>query len=471
MPIDGTLEPDGVSPMNARTRQGERVAGVAALPGRIRTMLLKGFGGRGMLAIADQGFASGTTFLAGAIVARSTSTQQFGLYSLVLIALFWGYSMQGALVTTPYTFRRRQLEGAAQREYAGAVLGSQITVAATLAVALAAASFAVRFVTGSAANALAPVLLAAGVAAAACMLRECCRQLSFAHELLGSACGLDAGVATIQLTGLGLLSHFKLLTASSAFLMIGASTVVPTAIWLWTHRQLFQRSKGAVLRHAIESWRFGRWIVAGVLVHSLAKDTFPWILGLVHGASAAATLAAGFGVAFLVNPILSATTNVLGPFYARRLAEDGPAALRALVRRSTAIALAAGGAYAAVLMIAGPHLTSLIYGAQYAASGRIAGWLALGIAASAVTLPIGVALYAMHRTEITFRAVCVAAAIAVVVSGPLVYWYAAWGVALALLVENIGESLAKTIWYVRIAAVWRGAPSAVAPAGTVEAMT
>jgi O-antigen/teichoic acid export membrane protein len=461
--------------MSTASLAGERVAGIAALPRRIRNVLLNGFGGRGIMAIADQGFASGTTFVSGAIVARSASTQQFGLYSLVLIALFWGYSMQGALVTTPYTFRRRQLDGVAQQEYAGAVLGSQITVAATLAFGLAAASFAVRFVEGSTASALAPVLLAAGVAAAACMLRECCRQLSFAHELLGAACALDASVAVIQLTGLIILSHLNLLNASTAFLMIGASVVVPTAVWLWAHRGMFKRSKGAVLRHAIESWRFGRWIVAGVLVHSLAKDTFPWILGIVHGASAAATLAAGFGIAFLVNPILSATTNVLGPFYARRLADDGPDALRALVRRSTVIALAAGGAYAVVLMLAGPWLTSLIYGAQYAASGRIAGWLALGIAASAITLPIGVALYAMHRTEVTFRAVCVAAAIAVVVSGPLVYWYAAWGVALALLIENIGESVAKTVWYLRLVSVWRGAPSRqvsdLAPTSTAGAAT
>lgn len=405
---------------------------------------------KGTIAIADQGFASGATFLSGAIVARAGSLEEFGLYSLVLFALAWGYNMQGALVTTPYTFRRRQLAVPAQREYAGTVIWSQLAFAACVTVALAIASGSLRLAGSPHTRALAPVLLTAGLAAGICMLRECCRQIAYAHEILTSVLILDAGVAAIQLGGLGVLAHEHALTAARAFLIIGAAATVPTAVWLWTHRALFDFRHRALGGHAAGSWHFGKWIVAGVLLHSLAKDMFPWIVSAIHGTRAAGILAAAFGIAFLVNPILVATTNVLGPLFARRLAEGGTAELRRIVRRCTQVAVVVSIVYAATLMVGGAWATQLVYGAQYAESGRVAGWLALGIAVSVLTLPIGVGLYAMHRTDITFYAVGVAAAIAVIMSGPLVYRYAAWGVAVVLLVENVGESIAKAVWYRRL---------------------
>jgi O-antigen/teichoic acid export membrane protein len=235
---------------------------------------------------------------------------------------------------------------------------------------------------------------------------------------------------------------------------------VPTAVWLWRHRGLFDFRHRTLGGHAAESWYFGKWIVAGVLLHSLAKDTFPWIVNAIHGTRAAGVLAAAFSIGFLVNPVLTATTNILGPIMARRLADGGAAELRAFVWRGTQVALVLGLVYGAALMFGGAWMTQLAYGPQYAESGRIAGWLALGVAASVATLPIGVGLYALHRTDITFHAVGVAAAIAVVVSGPLVYRYAAFGVAIALLIENISESVAKAVWYRR---VWRSAAPAMVP--------
>jgi O-antigen/teichoic acid export membrane protein len=415
--------------------------------------------GRRALALADQACSSGTTFLSGVIVARAGSLGEFGLYSLVLFALAWGYSMQGALVTTPYTFGRRELAARQQREYAGTVIWSQLAFAACVTVALAIASGSLRLGASPHTRALAPVLLTAGLAAGICMLRECCRQIAYAHELLKSVLIMDASVATLQLGGLGWLAHGHALTAAHAFLVLGAAATAPTAVWLRTHQGLFDFRHRTLSGHAASSWHFGKWIVAGVLLHSLAKDTFPWIVSAIHGTRAAGTLAAAFGIAFLVNPILVATTNVLGPLFARRLAEGGAAELRRVVWRCTQVAAVGSLVYAATLMLGGAWATTMVYGAQYAESGRAAVWLAVGIAASVVTLPIGVGLYAMHRTDITFHAVGVAAIVAVLAGGPLVYRYAALGVAVVLLLENVAESLAKAIWYHRL---W-GAPAAAQP--------
>jgi len=402
---------------------------------------------RGMLTLVGQAVFSGTTFLSGSIVARASTPEQFGLYSLVLAALAWGFTMQGATVTTPYTFRHRQMPPAEQRKYAGTVLWSQLTFAAFVALVFGIVAAVTHMSASAQTAAFAPVLGVAGAVSAVCLLRECCRQLSFGHEDTTSVVALDVAVSVLQLGGLLGIAHWSTMTAPRAFMVIGIATVGPTAVWLWTHRELFEFRRGTFKVHAHESWRFGKWIIAGVLIHSLAKDTFPWIVTILHGTRAAATLAAAFGIAFLVNPILAASTNLLGPAFARRYALGGMKALDGEVRRYTRWAIVLAAVYGVAMMTCGEWMISLIYGPQYAESGRVAGWLALGIGASVVTLPIGVGLYARHRSDITFRAVCVAAAIAVVVSGPLVSRYAAMGVAIALLLENIGESIAKTWWY------------------------
>lgn len=423
---------------------------------------------RPLITLAGQAVFSGTTFVSGAIVARTTSPEQFGIYSLVFIALAWALSMQGALVTTPYTFARRALDHSGQREYAGTVIWSQLAFASVATALLAGAAGIAHLSRDPATSAFVPVLLVVGVVSGVCLLRECCRQIAFGHEAYASVVALDTSVAVVQLGGLAIIGYLHVMSAVSAFIVIGAATVLPTCVWLWIHRELFDLRHPTLRGHAAQSWQFGKWIVAGVLLHALAKDTFPWILSILHGTRAAGTLAAAFGVAFLVNPILTATTNMLGPLFARRLADDGPAALHALVMRYTRLAILLAALYGGVLMIAGTWLTTLIYGPQYAESGRVAGWLALGIAASVVTLPIGVGLYAMRRTSVTFRAVCVAVVIAVVISGPLVYRYAAWGVAFALLLENIGESLAKAWWYRGIVRAEQSAAVPVVPGQGIE---
>jgi O-antigen/teichoic acid export membrane protein len=405
---------------------------------------------RSFLTLLDQAVYSGTTFLSGAIVAHFSAPEDFGLYSLVFIGLAWAFSLQGAIVTTPYLFRRRQLPEAEQRRYAAAVIVSQLIFAGGLS-ALCFVVASSGLIGGQASRQLVSSVIAmAGAVSGLCLMRECCRQMSFGHERFVPVLLMDAVVAALQLAGLWVVSHAGDMTVGRAFMIIGLANMLPMAAWLVTNRDLFEFRHLALRHHAAQSLRFGRWIIAGVVVHAVAKDTFPYLVTGFHGTRAAASLAAAFGIGFLGNPLITAATNWLSPIMARSYAESGRSALAAAVVGYTRVAVIVSTLYAGAILLFGEQLSTLVYGAQYAGSGYIAGWLAVGVAISSATLPIGVALYAQHRANVTFGAVCVAALIAAVVSVPLVAKYAALGAAIALLLENVGESITKVVWYRKV---------------------
>ena len=65
---------------------------------------------RGLSAIVEQGIYSVTSFLAGVLVARSTSQEECGVYILAMTTLVFAQGMQASLFGTPFTVLSLRLE-------------------------------------------------------------------------------------------------------------------------------------------------------------------------------------------------------------------------------------------------------------------------------------------------------------------------------------------------------------------------
>jgi O-antigen/teichoic acid export membrane protein len=411
-----------------------------------------------LLALADQGVASGTTFVSAAVVARSTRPDQYGAYALVLSGLFVAVNLQGAAVTTPFNYRRHSLPPAEQRRYAGSVIISQLIFGLLVAIGFCAAAIAVTSRGGSAPM-FPPILYAAGMAGGAYLLRECCRQLSFAHERVASALRLDVATSIIQFGGLAALHWRGVFTASHALMVLGAATAFPAAVWLIANRDSFHVTPSLLGADMLTSLKAGRWLIAGVVAHFAAKDLYPWLLEATRNVQTVALFAAASGVALLINPAVVGIGNTLSAAYAREVAERGEPGLRSRVRRDTRLAALCMLGYVVVLAVAGRWLSVTIYGSQYSMSGTLITLIAISLAASVVTLPIGLGLFALDRTHTTFTAVCVAIAVSVIAGIPLATRFGAIGVGVALCLSNSAESLVKTVLYRNQGAL----PAAVPP--------
>ena len=76
---------------------------------------------RGLLSIFDQAIYSGTSFFTAALIGRSTSPTELGLYYLVLSIVLIMSGVQEQLVAAPYVVYSKRRKGQDLAEYAGSM--------------------------------------------------------------------------------------------------------------------------------------------------------------------------------------------------------------------------------------------------------------------------------------------------------------------------------------------------------------
>ena len=306
------------------------------------------------LSLADQAAASITNFLTGVIIARASSKEEFGLYMLGFTLILLVTDLQTSLIATPYMVYAPRLKGESARSYAGSALIHQVVFSLFIMMALTVAAFASRFGLGP--HGLAPVLWALAAVVAFIMLREFTRRIYFARLKLRSVFALDTCIGITQLSGLLLLAHFRLLSAATAYWLIGTACALGVAYWLWLDRRFFHVRLGQALQDLKQNWSFGKWVFASGLLATASTNLYPWLIAFFHGTAAAGIFAACLGVVSASNPILLGIQNLLGPKIAHAYAAEGAHALRRLVLKMTAILALPMCLLTAALMVWGDSL-------------------------------------------------------------------------------------------------------------------
>src|ERR1700674_3835450 len=159
--------------------------------------LLRLISGIHVLALADQAVVSATSFVTTVLVGRYTDPSQLGAYAIAVSVLASLFTIQGSLITLPYSIQRHRPLGT-PAEHAGSSLaqGGLLSAGATLLLALTAL--------GLFADGAAPEVTAMAWALAAVMpfglLREFGRRFAFTHLQMVQVLALDAVVGVIQLS-------------------------------------------------------------------------------------------------------------------------------------------------------------------------------------------------------------------------------------------------------------------------------
>jgi len=401
---------------------------------------------RGILAVADQGVSSATTFLCTALIGRSTSKEEFGIYALGLTVLVWSVGLQSAFVTTPYMYRQANLVGSERRRLAGSTLIHQLVLAVLATVVVA---FAAVVAGRIAPPGVAMTARALAVCIGAVMLKEYGRQLSLAHRRPAEALALDIAVFVLQIGGFAWLARSGRASSASAYVVTGLACGLAAVAWVARHRQVFQVRHSAASTDLRDNWAFGKWLFAGAIVTLCAKDMYGWVLTAFHGTAAAAVLAACMGIVMLAQPVIIGVGNHLGPTYARLLAEQGHAPLTRSVGRGTWVAAAFAISLVGAVLLFGEWAIGWVYGPQYLGNRLVLVGLALSLGTSILTMPIGVGLLALQRADLTFRAASVGALGTLVIGVSCARAFGPLGAALGLLSVNALESTTKVVLFRR----------------------
>lgn len=393
------------------------------------------------LALTDQGVTSIASFLAGILVARAVSPGAFGIYTLVGVATIWAIGAQSALVTTPYIYQQGRCAPARRPAYTGSTLLHHWLLCGSVAFAMAplVALFMVR-------TAPAELVGPIGIFAVGVLVKEYLRTTYYAHRRFGRALTLNAATAVMQMGGLAALWMTGHLSVVSALLVMGLPPLcVAIPLQIARARQSTFDLRDS-LRQLRVSWSFGKWLLGGIAVSAFSRDAFPWVLAALRGVATTGRYAVHLNIALLVNPAVIAVANYLAPSFAGTMQKKGLPALR---RRAYSTALVIGGPmllYSTLLLFFSGALSAAIYGAGLRASNPVVALIALGLSVTAFSIPYGIALFALGRPDVNFKASGAALAVSVIVGIPAMITIGIPGAALAYFLSALVEHLVK--WYV-----------------------
>ena len=428
--------------------------------GRLRravpAALLEGTAGKALATIADQGVVSAGNFATTIIIGRACVKEEMGLYLLGFSIVLFVTNLQTALVSSAYIVYSPRLKGRAHARYTGSTLIHQLIYNAAVILGLV-AGWAASTLWGGI-EGLAPLLKVLAFLMVFISLKEYARQACFAGMRPISAFALDAAVATIQVGGLVGLAYYGLLSARSAYLVIGVGCAVAVTVWLLSWRNGFALGLPEAVADFRKNWSYCRWLVACNFVYLGSNHMYPWLLAWFHGTEDTGVLGACNGVLFLANPFLLGIGNFLGPKAAHALAEGGIEQMRRMVTKANILCALSLGSFCVLMVVFGGWLVVLLYGQKYAGNGLLVAILALAQLCLGLTVPTNYALNALERADVQFKSLLVSLAVTATLGLWLVMTLGTLGVASGMFACTSAGCLYKWIVFRRWTAYRRHDP-------------
>lgn len=393
--------------------------------------------------LMDQAVISATNFLTCVIISRASSKEELGLYLLGFSIVLFVLGVQQSLISSPYTVFSQRLKGNEHATYTGSTIIHQLGISAITILSLTIGGAAI-FYSSIGPIGLALVIRVLAIVILFILLREYCRRVCFAWFRFKTPLVLDFCIAIIQLSGLLLLARYGWLSASRAFLVIGAACGVVAIGWLITNWKEFDPQLIHTWKDLWRNWSFGKWVLAGNMVFLMSSQLYPWFLAWLHGSAMTGVLAACLSIVGLANPLLLAAGNYLGPRTAQAFGK-GLNEVRSVVTKATLVVAAAMSLLCLAILIFGDQIVLIIYGREYAGNHLVLFLLVLGIFSWALSLPISYGLWAIERPDLNFKVNLIAIGMTLSIGFWLVKAFGLLGVACGILIGNISSSAARYI--------------------------
>ena len=396
------------------------------------------------MALVDQVVVSAASFLTTVAIGRHTDPSQLGAYAIGISVLASAFTIQGSLITLPYSIQLHRPLGT-PAEHAGNSLAHSSLLAAVITLVLTMTAFGM-FALGAQPELTAMTWALAGVMPFA-LFREFCRRFNFTHLQMDRALMLDVAVAAIQLSVLGWLGWTGRLSAVTACGAIGASCGVAAVGWWYLARADFAIRIGQVRATMKQSWNSGKWLFANQIMMQVQRYAIYWLSVVIAGAAVTGVYTACMSVVAFANPLTFGLGNILTPRSVLAWKEGGGEGLRRQAIRDSLLLGVVMAAFCVLVVLAGEDVMRfLFHGKEYEGHGHTVAVLAFATLASAVGMPPSNALASMDRPY----AIAVVGAAGAVVTVVLVWWLMAeWG----LLGAAYGLLSGNVVWSVGL---WAG---------------
>jgi O-antigen/teichoic acid export membrane protein len=395
-----------------------------------------------VLAFADQAVVSATSFFTMVMVGRYSNPAELGAYAIGISVLAVMYTVQGSLISHPYSIQRFRILGT-PAQHAGSTLAHSGLLSAMATIVLAVTGLGL-YAFGAGSQLFAMTLVLAGVAPFT-LLREFGRAFSFTHLQIAQSLILDVAVAAMQISMLAWLGWTGRMSAITAFGALGASCGAVAIGWLCFARAEFVIELGQVRATMKLSWGLGKWLTLGQVAGQLRRFSTYWLSVMIAGTAVTGVYAACMSIVSFANPVMFGLGNILTPKAVLAWKEGGAAGLRRQIVRDALLLGLVMASFCVVVLFAGEDVMRFLYhGKEYEGQAHIVSTLAFATLMAAIGLPAGCALAAMERPRATVGVGAVASIVTVV----LVWWLMReWGLAGAAYGLLAGNAVASAgLW-------------------------
>lgn len=381
----------------------------------------------------DQGLSSLTTFMAGILLARSCSKDDYAVYVLAFSIILTVLGFQRSLISTPYTICRNDFREGLRFRYLSAIfLFRRLLLGGVVVLGLPFLMWVIFKKTPDQWPFLILFLLTlAGYTYCAFMKDTLLAELKVNENLwLGIVVNLSV------LAGLLLLFFLDRLTVSYYFVLLAVCMLLfPKAfrMFIYAGRKVRLTQRQAFFFFRI-SWRQGKWLTATSVLFSVTSQVYPWVMMFFWGSAEVAVFGVATGASRFFNPVLLG----LKSYYLPRLSmcrDDRREYLHTL-----------GGLFIlmcglAIILIPvgyfwGGAIIELLYSSKYQGLGILAFLVFCDQAVMVMVLPVEIGLNAQKRTDALFKGVLIRMVLMLVLGLFLCIKFGAAGCVMAFIIEK-----------------------------------
>ncbi|MGB8337965.1 MAG: hypothetical protein WCE43_03730 [Burkholderiales bacterium] len=229
-----------------------------------------------VISVLDQAWLSGANLLLGVFLIKHSTKEAYGSYVLGYAIILFLVSVQNALVTTQMSVLAPGRSVSEQGRFCSALAVGQfaIFIPVILLIAMVGVVLNLRGAENGAGLAFAIAVSTLGV-----ILREFFRSYFFLRLRPAVVMGLDVVFVLLLFSGLWVAVWMKLSSITLAALVImGVVSLLVGFLSVFIARNELSVKIADILPALRESWRYGRWALAGVTVTWLQDQSYIYLL-------------------------------------------------------------------------------------------------------------------------------------------------------------------------------------------------
>lgn len=380
------------------------------------------------LTVLDQAIVSISNFLTGVLVARAVAAEDFGVYSLLFIALGMLGGVQNALITGPLKVIGVRAQGVHAAEYFAAQLYLQLLLSAVLALGAA-----LVFLLSTSVDV--ETVLAFAVCLLLFQLQELARITNLTKFSLGNLLLLDSFTHGFRLGLLVLLSIQGMLTSTSVFWAIALSCAIGTT--MYGRRQYVSSSPALPLNKvAAENWGYGRWVLLETIAYTASTQAYFYFTALWVDARTAGALNAVVSLLNIVNVLQVGLMSFAIPKARQKLIEYGYDVWKRWLLRVGFVVTGLTALMVLVVAIFAEPLLSSLYTPFFAGYAFLVPILAFSYILTALNTTLSAVFLTARLPQVGLVGKAISAALTLSFAYPIIQLWGVKGAAFGLLATS-----------------------------------